>query len=399
MKCHHRAIVLAILLPASVLLWLVGHCWMYDQQQKSSVVAVDALSTTPQYFKTDMAMWPVNESLPGLPFQLEGAANTSALNHSVSLAVFDAVVSKKWRTLSYNHVKAVKKFVLFVGYTRSGHSIIGTLMDAHPHVVISNEFDLFSQFDKLNKASWKTWKYNLFNMIFRKSVYDVWHSRANNKKGYQLAVKGLWQGRFDKYVEAIGDKSGDVTTRAYMANKTDFMQNFDLLKKRLKIPLRVIHAVRNPYDMIATSAVIQNSDVDKFRNLKRKYDDASDTGAGKRSFLHKFDQPQIVDGLINYEFRMFAAVRELIEKVFGRKNVLDVHNSDLVANPKETLSRIFRFLGVSASKHYLSVCAEKVFKNVSRSRHTIMWTKEQKEKVQRHIKEYKVLDRYTFTSD
>lgn len=60
--------------------------------------------------------------------------------------------------LSHEVVDGVKKFVFFVGYARSGHSIIGTLMDAHPHVVISNEFNLFSQFSELDKAPFFLWR-------------------------------------------------------------------------------------------------------------------------------------------------------------------------------------------------------------------------------------------------
>ena len=52
--------------------------------------------------------------------------------------------------LSRELVDGVKKFVFFVGY---GHSIIGSLMDAHPHVAISNEFFLFTKFNVLNKAT------------------------------------------------------------------------------------------------------------------------------------------------------------------------------------------------------------------------------------------------------
>ena len=40
--------------------------------------------------------------------------------------------------LPTNVTRGIKKFVFFAGYARSGHSIIGALMDAHPHVVIAH---------------------------------------------------------------------------------------------------------------------------------------------------------------------------------------------------------------------------------------------------------------------
>ena len=32
-----------------------------------------------------------------------------------------------------------------VGHAHSGHSIVGSLMDSHPRIVISDEYDLFTE--------------------------------------------------------------------------------------------------------------------------------------------------------------------------------------------------------------------------------------------------------------
>lgn len=45
--------------------------------------------------------------------------------------------------LSQEAVDGVEKFVIFVGYPRSGHSIIGSMMDAHQNIIISHEYMLF----------------------------------------------------------------------------------------------------------------------------------------------------------------------------------------------------------------------------------------------------------------
>jgi hypothetical protein len=39
----------------------------------------------------------------------------------------------------------VRTFILFVGYPRSGHSLIGSIMDAHPNVIIAHEVRLCLQ--------------------------------------------------------------------------------------------------------------------------------------------------------------------------------------------------------------------------------------------------------------
>ena len=90
---------------------------------------------------------------------------------------------------------------------------------------------------------------------------------------------------------------------------------------------------------------------------------------------------------------------EIINDIIGKENVLDIHNCDLVADPRGTLTKIFDFLEVSTTEHYLDVCAEKVFKSVSRSRDLMEWPPELREMVETKMKEYEMLSRYSFTSD
>lgn len=40
-------------------------------------------------------------------------------------------------TLKQQDIDSVKKFVFFIGYARSGHSIIASLLDAHPNIVMA----------------------------------------------------------------------------------------------------------------------------------------------------------------------------------------------------------------------------------------------------------------------
>ena len=36
----------------------------------------------------------------------------------------------------------IRTFVLFIGYGRSGHSLVAAILDAHPKIVIAHEFDV-----------------------------------------------------------------------------------------------------------------------------------------------------------------------------------------------------------------------------------------------------------------
>ena len=171
----------------------------------------------------------------------------------------------------------------------------------------------------------------------------------------------------------------------YRSDKQKFKENFEKLKQNALIPLRIIHVLRNPFDIISTNA-IYTRDKSLLKYLK-------ETG-------NKTSDPKL-SAKISYMFNEFRTVTEIIDDIVGRENVLDIHNCDLVADPRGTLTKIFNFLEVimSTTEHYLDVCAAKVFKSVSRSRDLMEWPPELREMVETKMKEYEMLSRYSFTSD
>ena len=172
-------------------------------------------------------------------------------------------------TLPAQVIAGVKKFVFFVGYSRSGHSIVGTLMDAHPHVIIPHEFMLFQNFRSLNRVPDSLWRDNLYNLLYKKSAVSADKIRANPIKGYILGVTGLSQGTYDSYVEVIGDKSGSMTTSEYISSKRNFISNYKKLKGVVSVPVCVIHVVRNPFDMIATGVIINEKGNEGYGLMKK----------------------------------------------------------------------------------------------------------------------------------
>ena len=75
----------------------------------------------------------------------------------------------------------VKTFVFFLGHGHSGHSIVASLMDSHPHMVASHELDLFT---KLSKGIIAPNKTKIFNAIWGNTVQTIIDRvRARNGKG------------------------------------------------------------------------------------------------------------------------------------------------------------------------------------------------------------------------
>ena len=334
-------------------------------------------------------LWMLSNSKTS-PYALFQLKKVSADDAALPLSVQGGKETIK--NLSSQVIDHVKTFVFFLGSGRSGHSIVGSLMDAHPHVIISHQYNIFLNWLKFYHAGNPIWTQTLFNSLYLKSVSDVSGIRNMSTKGYSLKVENLWQGRFDHYIDVIGDKCGGSTTQFYIQNKTLFEKRFNVLKHDLQMPIRVIHVVRNPFDHIATQSFYSSLESKKMASNRKKLK----SGESKDVFQLKNN-----DLVKKITLKMLAHYKAAVEmtKLFGRKNVLEVHISDLISNPKAILHQIFEFVGVDAMGDFLEVCARKVFKTGSRTRELVVWPALVKEMVEKCMKDYGFLARYSFTSN
>lgn len=62
--------------------------------------------------------------------------------------------------LRHHADKLYSYLVFFVGHAHNGHSIEGSLMNSHPHIVISDEYDLSAE---LSSGSIATDKITIFS--------------------------------------------------------------------------------------------------------------------------------------------------------------------------------------------------------------------------------------------
>lgn len=279
-------------------------------------------------------------------------------------------------------IDRVKTFVFFMGHPRSGHSIIASLMDSHPHVVISHEEDLFS---RIAKGSLAPTKPEIFNAIWRNTRVTIINGKRAEKydqKGYTLFVDGLYQGTYSGYINVIGDKKASVTTRLLRRKPDKWRSVFNTLNS-LTDNLKVIHVIRNPYDNIATMILYLFNSKKEFGDTKRSnqtYEVDSDT----------------IEGEIEHYFKLYQAI------VGARKtynlDIIQVHGNDLISNPRGTLLRLCNELKVTCSDSYLEICGSKIFKTVSRTRNKIKWTNKQLQMIQQNIERFSSLRNYNYDS-
>ena len=286
-------------------------------------------------------------------------------------------------------VSSVKLFVLFVGYPRSGHSIIGSLLDAHPNVVMAHQFNVLNW---IRKAKLDFLKSQLFNELFRNSYNN--RGRSHNKKGYNLTVDNSWQGSYRDRIDVIGDKSGGSNSKLYSEWPELFLQQYKKLQEVISIPIRFIYCVRNPYDIISTMA-LYHSKIYKTPNSTGPHISRLQNG----TLVHEtYKNDTMLSKLIEKQLGFADAVLELSPALIDRHSLLEVHNHELVSHPEQTILKLCQFLEISCSSNYVKLCASKVFPELSRTRFTVDWPEEAKKMLQDQIQKYPFFRQYSYNS-
>ena len=355
-------------------------------------------------------LWPHSLVLSQLPLGLSAIATWK---RELSASLKDQANDNDG--LSHNHslpqdvIDRVKTFVFFMGYSRSGSSIVSSLMDAHPHMVIAYQYKVISEWNqKLNNKAY------LYRELYEKSVNDAtrgWRSEHNMDKSYTLHIDTGWQGRYDKYISVIGDKTADKPVNLFARSQSRFSEVYTQLRETVEAPVKAVFVVRNPYDIISTRTLYLNPE-----DLRNSTDeDSSVRGIPATNFkLHmrqikesgdeqayedaKF-RAEDLKGPIRRVVRQAKAISGMIDLI-GSKNVWQVHNMDLVNNPKATMMEMCDFFNIYCSADYIRTCVDSVFKSVSKSRELVHWPQTEKQLViDNIIKAFPFFNRYTYDSD
>ena len=291
----------------------------------------------------------------------------------------------KFNPLPSSVIDGVKYFVYFVGRSHSGHSIVGSILDSHPHMIVAHEAKIFVQL-KDNPEHFTT-KAAIFNELWKNS-YNSSHydgglrnnnSRDIKSKGYTLQVKALHQGTYVSHVDVIGDKNGGHTVALFNQNPAEWERVLSKLKSLIDIPLKVIYVIRNPFDNIA-SARLYNTKSIQMKDV-RSSNETFHIG-GDKTLAHQIK-------------RHFAAHQAIMDaKKKYNMDMLEVHVKDLVEHPNATITKMCDFLGISCSNTYIQGCSDTLFKTESKIRYKVKWTMELISEVKNYILEYDNLIRY-----
>lgn len=136
-------------------------------------------------------------------------------------------------------VNEVKYFVLFVGHSRSGSSITGALLDAHPNAMIGHEFHVFKNM-QLHPDVYHS-KDAIFTALALSSQLSAKHwSSTPPQRRHNMYVKGLWMGQFEGNLSVIGDKGAMSMTTLYRADKSLFLKLLRRLQAITGVPIQFV---------------------------------------------------------------------------------------------------------------------------------------------------------------
>jgi Sulfotransferase family len=240
-----------------------------------------------------------------------------------------------------------ERFLMFLGYSRSGHSLVAALLDAHPNVLISHELHAL--------------KHLRAGRPFAEVVAAIqYNSRffgqfGRGYSGYSYEVPSQHQGAFTE-LRIIGDKKANGTARILRREPAVV----DALDRLIPVPFVFLHVVRNPLDNIASRARRTNTSLERAA-------------------------------------RGYFANADAIDRLKRRRpdRVVDIYLDDLTARPKESLAALLRTLGIAdADDRYLSDCAEIVFKQPDRTRDRVAWCPGLRRSIEDRVRRYGFLARF-----
>jgi len=250
----------------------------------------------------------------------------------------------------------VQTFLMFIGQTKSGGTMIGAMLDAHPNAVVADEVDAV----RFVEAGFS--RNQVFHLMLKGARREAMKGRVTARRldAYSFSVPEQWQGRFANLV-VIGESKAGPSTRRLAADP-------DLLGRVSQemgdVDLKFIQIVRNPFEPI--SAMMLRSG--------RAFDNAID----------------------NY-FSQCVRLEDLRSRI-APSDLLVVRYEDVVCGPQDQLVRICRYLGLATEPGYLAACAAMLDDTPREHRFDVDWNPGRIAEVESRMAAFAFLSGYGYNS-
>jgi hypothetical protein len=177
---------------------------------------------------------------------LAGSPDQLGLSVAKRLRIARRFVTSLYRSRGERSLfREVRTYCMFVGYARSGHSVVGALLDAHPEAIVPDEVDV------LQYVAAGFSRVQIFHLLLARSRRQAGKGRVKggrDGKTYSYHVPGQWQGCFTR-LEVMGDSTAGRTTQRIRA-RPELVER--LQDTMAGTQVKLIHVFRNPFDTIST---------------------------------------------------------------------------------------------------------------------------------------------------
>ena len=248
----------------------------------------------------------------------------------------------------------VRIYCMFIGHNKSGVSMIGSLLDAHPDAILSDEADALEYV----QAGFS--RDQIFHILLRQSYREARKGRitARRLQPYSYQVPDQWQGRY-RTLRVIGDSTAGSSTRSF-ASQPDLLKR---LKNTMRgTDLKFIQVIRNPYDPISAMMVRSG----------RSFENAIET------------------------YFSYCETLSTMRKQLEPSQLLSLRYEDFVRDAKTRLTEICQFLGLQTEPDYLNACAGILHDTPETSRQWVQWDSGHINRVAAEIDRYEFLHGYSF---
>ncbi len=232
--------------------------------------------------------------------------------------------------------------------------MIGSLLDAHPDVILSDEADALEYV----QAGFS--RDQIFHILLRQSRNEARKGRVTARRllPYSYQVHGQWQGQY-RTLRVVGDSTAGSSTQA-LGLQPDLWEKIKYTM--YGVDIKFIQVLRNPYDPI--SAMMARSG--------RTFENAIET---------------------------YFSYCETLTKLRARmkpSQLFSIRYEDFVQNGEFKLTEICKFLGLQAEPDYLKACTQILHDSPETSRQWVSWDTTHIDQVAMKIQHYDFLHGYSF---
>lgn len=267
-------------------------------------------------------------------------------------------LSSRRAGIAHHHsFDSVRFFTFFVGWPRSGHSLFGALLDAHPSFAIAHELDVLPLVDAGFSRD------QVFASIVENARAFAESPGGRGWSDYSYAVPGQSQGRFDN-LRVVGDKKGGMSAYYLARVNPDVVEK---IRRCAGVPIRVILYHRNPYDILATVA----------------------QRAGREAVSRT---------MVEDTFESLVPAVSRVRSECDSTEVIELYHEDFVGDPVSVLRGAVEAFGERATDDYLEAAGRIVRPTPNKTRSRVRWEPEITANVRQRIATLPYLRRYTFES-